>query len=244
MTSPDGGGGVVLVVGAAGGIGSAVVAEFSRVGRTVVAADLAGAPEFVDVTDARSVEELVERVEFEFGAIEVLVTACGILRSGDVLDTDPADLELLLAVNAVGVARVSRAVARRMVTRSRGAIVTISSNAAGIPRAGMAAYAASKAAATAFTKSFGLELAGRGIRCNVVAPGTTRTAMLERTGEDVDLAVERAVAGDPGRFKTGIPLQRVADPRDIADAVVFLASEAARHITLQEIYVDGGATLR
>ncbi|WP_432511458.1 SDR family oxidoreductase [Kineococcus sp. SYSU DK001] len=238
--------GTVLVVGAAGGIGSALLDRFSRTGAPVVGADLpgTGAQEVVDVRDAASVDALVERVEDVHGPVEVLVSATGVLRSGDVLTSDPADLDLLLAVNTVGVARTLRAVAARMVPRGRGVIVTISSNAAGVPRAGMAAYAASKAAVTAFTKSFGLELAAHGVRCNVVAPGTTRTAMLERTGEDVERAVARAVAGDPGRYKTGIPLQRVAEPGDIADAVVFLASDAARHITLQEIYVDGGATLR
>jgi 2,3-dihydro-2,3-dihydroxybenzoate dehydrogenase len=130
------------------------------------------------------------------------------------------------------------------VPRRRGSIVTVSSNAAGVPRAGMAAYGASKAAATMYTKALGLELAEFGIRANVVAPGTTRTPMLAPLGAGVDEVAAAAVVGDPLRFKVGIPLGRVAEPDDIASAVAFLASDAARHITLAELYVDGGATLR
>lgn len=237
-------GGVALVVGAAGGIGAAVLERLGHAGWTAVGADLAGARRRVDITDGESVDALVEAVESTDGPIGVLVNAAGVLRAGDVLGTGLGDLEALLAVNTVGVARMSRAVAARMTTRGSGAIVTVSSNAAGVPRAGMAAYAASKAAVTAYMKSFGLELAGRGIRCNVVAPGTTRTTMLTRLGDSVDEAAERAIAGDSALFKPGIPLLRVAEPVDVAEAVAFLASDAARHITMQELYVDGGASLR
>lgn len=107
----------------------------------------------------------------------------------------------------------------------------------------MAAYAASKAAAAMFTKCLGLELARSGVRCNVVAPGSTDTAMQRAlwTGSD---AGQRVIDGDPATYRTGIPLGRIAAPEDIADAVAFLASDRARHITMQELYVDGGATLR
>jgi 2,3-dihydro-2,3-dihydroxybenzoate dehydrogenase len=126
------------------------------------------------------------------------------------------------------------------VPRGAGAIITVSSNAGGVPRTNMAAYAASKAAATMFTRCLGLELARSGIRCNVVSPGSTGTAMQQVLGA----APEAVIAGDPGSYRVGIPLGRIADPADIADAVVFLASDQARHITMQDLYVDGGATLR
>ncbi|TYB50613.1 SDR family oxidoreductase [Nonomuraea sp. PA05] len=108
------------------------------------------------------------------------------------------------------------------------------------------AYAASKAAARMFTRCLGLEVARHGIRCNVVSPGSTDTAMLRAlwSGEDPDEALSATLAGDPGAFRVGIPLGRVADPADIADAVVFLCSERARHITMHDLLVDGGATLR
>jgi 2,3-dihydro-2,3-dihydroxybenzoate dehydrogenase len=130
-----------------------------------------------------------------------------------------------------------------MITRRRGAIVTVTSNAAGVPRAGMAAYAASKAAAAHFTRCLGLELAAHGIRCNVVAPGSTDTPM-QRSLWNEETRDAPVIAGDPATYRTGIPLGRIATPEDIADAVLFLASERARHITLHDLYVDGGATLR
>ncbi|MGH3689975.1 MAG: SDR family oxidoreductase [Microbacterium sp.] len=239
--------GVVFVTGAAGGIGSAVVERFRRDGRTVVGVDRApgaAVSHTLDVTDREAVEATVSAVERECGPIDILVNAAGILRVGDVLDSDPDDFTALLAVNTVAVATVSRAVAARMTPRRRGAIVTVTSNAAGVPRAGMAAYGASKAAAASFTTALALELAPVGIRCNIVAPGTTRTPMLAETGHDVDAAVALAVSGDPARSKLGIPLGRVAEPLDIAEAVAFFASDAARHITMQQLYVDGGASLR
>jgi len=250
--NPRGAAAVAVVTGAAGGIGRAIVTGLSGAGYLVAAVDRVGGPglhcHLVDVTDPVAVEELVAAVEAELGPIEVLVNAAGLLRVGDVLTAGAGDFAAMLAVNVQAVDLVSRAVARRMVPRGRGGIVTVSSNAAGVPRAGMAAYGASKAAATLYTKSLGLELAEFGIRCNVVAPGTTRTAMLATvgagTGSDIDEVATAAIAGDPDRYKVGIPLGRVAEPDDIADAVLFLASGAARHITMQELYVDGGATLR
>jgi len=153
------------------------------------------------------------------------------------------DWAAVFAVNAGGVMRVCRALARRMIPRGRGRIVTVSSNAAGVPRANMAAYAASKAAATQFTKSLALELAPHGIRCNVVAPGSTETDML-RSMWTVDHGAARTIQGSPEEFRLGIPLRKLAQPCDVAAAVIFLVSDHASHITLQELYVDGGAALR
>jgi len=141
------------------------------------------------------------------------------------------------------VIHVGRALGRRMAPRRRGAIVTVSSNAAGVPRHGMAAYAASKAAATMFTRCLGLELAPMGIRCNIVAPGSTMTAM--QTGMwSGATGAQQVITGSPGTFKAGIPLGKIAEPEEIADAVVFLLSDRASHITMADLYVDGGATLR
>lgn len=126
-----------------------------------------------------------------------------------------------------------------MSARGSGVILTIASNAAVIPRAGMAAYAASKAAASSITRSLGLELGRRGVRCNVVSPGTTRTRMIEALGEE-----EVLIDGSPTAFRTAIPLGRIAEPEDIAETVAFLGSDRARHITLQEVVIDGGASQR
>ncbi|MFV0526422.1 MAG: SDR family oxidoreductase [Acidimicrobiales bacterium] len=235
---------VALVIGAAGGIGTAVASTLDEAGWTVAAADQSGCRFPVDVTNDDSVAALVDTVEQTCGPIAALVNAAGVLRVGSVLESEVTDAVAMLQVNALGVLRVARSVAGRMVPRGHGSIVTIASNAAGVPRAGMAAYAASKAAASAFTRSLGVELAPAGIRCNVVCPGTTRTPMLAAFGAPVDVVAAQAIAGDQVRFKLGIPLGRVAEPGDVAAAVAFLVSDAARHITTHELVVDGGASLR
>ncbi|MFC4065299.1 2,3-dihydro-2,3-dihydroxybenzoate dehydrogenase [Actinoplanes subglobosus] len=248
--------GIALVTGAGQGIGRAVALAFAAEGYRVAAVDRdakgvdrlaadhgAVSPYVADVTDAGLIEAVVTSIEADLGPIEVLANVAGILRMGQVTAFSDSDFAEMFAVNVGGVFHTSRAVARRMTGRRRGVIVTVSSNAAGIPRAGMAAYCASKAASTMFTKSLGLELAPYGIRCNVVAPGSTDTEMQRRlwTGDDGPTAV---ITGDLAGFRTGIPLGRIAEPEDIADAVLFLASDRARHITMHDLYVDGGATLR
>ncbi|MFG3105019.1 2,3-dihydro-2,3-dihydroxybenzoate dehydrogenase [Streptomyces sp. NPDC048182] len=251
---------LALVTGAGRGIGAAVVAALAAEGARVVATDLSGedvetlAKEHgervtarpLDVTDAGAVEALVAETEDALGPLDIAVNVAGILRSSDVVDLTDEDWAATFAVNATGVFHVSRAVARRMAARGSGSVVTVASNAAGVPRAGMAAYAASKAAAVMFTKCLGLEVAGRGVRCNTVSPGSTLTAMQRSLwpAGDEGAAAARVIAGDLGSYRTGIPLGRIADPSDIADAVVFLASDRARHITMHDLYVDGGATLR
>ncbi|WP_425963195.1 2,3-dihydro-2,3-dihydroxybenzoate dehydrogenase [Streptosporangium sp. DT93] len=230
---------IALVTGAGRGIGAAVARALTAAGATVAGLDLLpGADYRADVSDPAQVEAVVESVERELGPIGVLVNVAGVFSTGSVVDTDDARWERTLAVNAGGVFTVSRAVVRRMIARRSGTIVTVASNAAGVPRMDMAAYAASKAAAAMFTRCLGLEVAAHGIRCNVVSPGSTDTAMQQGLDRDAVLR------GDPDTFRVGIPLRRVADPGDIAEAVLFLASDRARHITMQDLYVDGGATLR
>ena len=155
-----------------------------------------------------------------------------------------ADWDQTMAVNATGVFHVSRTVASRMAQRGSGAIVTVTSNAADTARIGMGAYAASKAAAAAFSRCLGLEVAGSGVRCNTVAPGSTDTAMLTALWHGDDDGARRAsVDGSPEHYRVGIPLGRVAGPGHVTGAVLFLLSEAAAHITMHTLTVDGGATL-
>ncbi|GLX97659.1 SDR family oxidoreductase [Herbidospora sp. NBRC 101105] len=226
---------IALVTGSSGGIGSAVAERLAGDGYTVVGLD-------ADVTSPEQVEAFVDRVENETGPIGALVNSAGVLRPGRAVDLSDADWADTLAVNASGVFHVSRAVARRMIPRRSGSIVTVASNASRTARQNMAAYAASKAAATAFTKCLGLELAEFGIRCNVVAPGSTDTPMLTGLWDGAD-ALRTSVEGAPGAYRVGIPLGRVASPSDVADAVAFLLSDRAAHITLQDLTVDGGASL-
>lgn len=252
MSRPTGlDGRIAFVTGAAGGIGAAVVRLLREEGARVVASDLAAPalegediwPAALDVRDSAAVDGLVDRVEREWGPIDFGVNVAGVLSTGTVLETSDEAWRRVFDVNAHGVFHVGRALARHMTPRRRGGIVTVSSNAAGIPRHAMAAYAASKAAATMFTRCLGLELAPLGIRCNVVAPGSTLTPMQTGMWTD-DQGAARVIAGQPDMFKTGIPLGKLAAPEDVADAVLFLLSDRAGHITMADIHVDGGATLR
>jgi 2,3-dihydro-2,3-dihydroxybenzoate dehydrogenase len=249
---------IAVVTGAAGGIGAAVVRALRSEGAHVAALDVepdglaslaADAhptrlrTDLVDLRDDERVAAIVEQIERDWGPIDIGVSVAGVLSTASVVNTSRDEWRRVFAINAEAVFTFSRALAQRMIPRRRGAIVTVSSNAAGVPRHGMAAYAASKAAATMFTRCLGLELAEYGIRCNIVAPGSTRTPM--QTGMWADEQGEAAVIrGSLETFKSGIPLGKIAEPAEVADAVVFLASERASHITMAEIYVDGGATLR
>ncbi|MEU7104372.1 2,3-dihydro-2,3-dihydroxybenzoate dehydrogenase [Streptomyces stramineus] len=249
---------VALVTGAGQGIGEAVTRALVARGARVAALDRTPdgikdlEAEFgsdtvtahtADVADATAVEAVVDEVERTLGPLAILVNVAGVLRTSPVIDITDEEWNRTFAVNSTGVFHTSRAAARRMSERRSGCIVTVGSNAAGVPRTSMAAYAASKAAATMFTKCLGLELARSGVRCNVVSPGSTDTAMQRGLWADEE-APRRVIEGDPASYRVGIPLGRIADPADVADAVTFLVSDRARHITMHDLYVDGGATLR
>nr|UZH23218.1 MxcC [myxobacterium MSr12020] len=250
---------IALVTGAAQGIGQAVAralaargakvaaldANADRLGAVVAEIQASGhhaAPFPADITDRGAVDGAVDRIERELGPIDFLVNVAGVLRVDAIEALRDEDWERTFAVNARGVFYLCRAVAWRMVPRQSGAIVTVGSNAGRTPRMHMSIYAASKAAAAMFTKCMGLELAQHGIRCNVVSPGSTDTPMQRALWKDGSGA-QAVIAGSPGAFKVGIPLQRIADPADVADAVLFLLSDQARHITMHDLCVDGGATL-
>lgn len=265
----------VVVTGAAGGMGTAVVADLLTRGYAVAALDLPESdpwqgrrdPDREDealaviakametgrlsyrscsVTDGAQVASTLDEIAATMPPLLGLVNAAGALETGTVLETDEEQWHRVLGVNATGVFLVTRETLRVMVHQcaqdpsNRRSLVTISSNSAVVPRAHMAAYAASKAAATHFTTSLGLESARYGVRANVVAPGTTLTNMVMGMWEGQDRSAQM-VAGDPEAFKTGIPLGRVGRPEDVTGAVGFLLGESSRHMTMQVLAVDGGA---
>ncbi|WP_444532073.1 SDR family oxidoreductase [Specibacter sp. AOP5-B1-6] len=256
---------IVLVTGAAGGIGRAcahrlhqdgnagdvmVLADSDARGLTQLAGELPGRHVVAvptDVSDPDAVDRLFELIAARPEPLGALVHAAGMLTTGSALDAGIDDWRRTLAVNADGVFLVVTAAARLMLAAPvhNRSMVLIGSNAAGVPRSTMPIYAASKAAAAAFVRSLGLELAPRGIRCNTVCPGSTNTGMQQKFwGADALAGQQSVLAGDLSQFRVGIPLGRIAEPEDIAGTAAFLLSEQAKHITMQDIYVDGGATLR
>ena len=173
---------------------------------------------------------------------DILVNAAGILHTSGVETIDIKDWDESFAINVRGPLKVIQELLPCLKASPVGAVINIGSNASHIPRWGMAAYGASKAALRYLTMSLGLELAKSGVTCNLVSPGSVDTAM-QRQLWDGPGARDQVIAGEPDRFRNGIPLGKLAEPSDIASTVLFLASDDARHITMQDIVVDGGAIL-
>ncbi|MGE6099245.1 2,3-dihydro-2,3-dihydroxybenzoate dehydrogenase [Aeromonas salmonicida] len=238
----------VWVTGAGRGIGREVAEQFVAAGAAVVGLDLAfpevGYPyatRLIDIGDAAAANACCSALLAD-GGLDVLVNGAGVLRLGPTENLSDQDWHDCMTVNATGVFYLLRALVPHFKTQRRGAIVTIGSNAAHVPRMQMAAYCASKAAVTSLTQTVGLELAPFGVRVNLVSPGSTDTPMLRGMLPD-EGAMARTIAGLPDQFKLGIPLRKIATPAEIANTVLFLASDLASHITLQDLVVDGGATL-
>lgn len=238
----------VWVTGAGRGIGHEVAKQFVAAGAVVVGLDrdfphatYSYATRELDIRDPQAVNACCERLLAD-GGLDVLVNGAGVLRLGPTETLSDSDWDDCMAVNASGVFYLLRALVPHFKAQQHGAIVTIGSNAAHVPRMQMAAYCASKAAVTSLTQTVGLELAPFGVRVNLVSPGSTDTEMLRGMLPD-ESALGRTIAGLPAQFKLGIPLNKIATPLEIANTVLFLASDLASHITLQDLVVDGGATL-
>lgn len=239
----------VRVTGAGKGIGYATALAFVEAGAKVTGFDQAFAQEqypfateVMDVADAAQVAQVCQRLLAETERLDVLVNAAGILRMGATDQLSKEDWQQTFAVNVGGAFNLFQQTMNQFRRQRGGAIVTVASDAAHTPRIGMSAYGASKAALKSLALSVGLELAGSGVRCNVVSPGSTDTDM-QRTLWVSDDAEEQRIRGFGEQFKLGIPLGKIARPQEIANTILFLASDLASHITLQDIVVDGGSTL-
>jgi NAD(P)-dependent dehydrogenase (short-subunit alcohol dehydrogenase family) len=250
---------VVIVTGAASGFGRATAIRFAREGARVVIVDLAEdrAAETVDevralgsearmvvgdVSASDTAQRAVATSLDEFGRLDVLVNNAGIAQEDlrDTWDTDEETWDNVLRVDLRSVYVCSRAAIPVMLATGRGAIVNVASIAATVAVGG-AAYAAAKGGIVSYTRPVARELASRGVRVNCVSPGFMRTPMTtgERLGLD-ETEQERRVQG----FGARVPMQRIGAMDDIAEAIVFLASERAGYITGQELIVDGGYVVR
>ncbi|RBQ14375.1 short-chain dehydrogenase [Spongiactinospora rosea] len=239
---------VVLVTGAASGIGRAVAEAFAADGERVVVADVAmeeaekAAATFgalavrLDVSDPASVEAALDTVTDRLGPVEVLVNNAGVVAGGGPLIDLPHEIfDRVVSVNLRGTFNVTKAVAKRMIEAGiAGRVVNISSIGARQPTAGLGHYEATKAGVDALTRTAALELAPSGILVNGVAPGPVYTPM---TAGLMDIPEARQA------WESRIPLRKIATPADLTPLVVFLASPAAGHITGATIQVDGGQLL-
>jgi len=237
-------GGIAVVTGAAGGIGSAICRRMAAGGYRVAATDLHvdqcqalarelnGSAHALDVTDAAASAALAA----ELGEVAVVVNNAGWDRFMPFLETTPELWEKLLRINLFGQIAVAHAFARGMAERGHGVIVNVSSDAGKVGSTGETVYAAAKGGVITFTRSLARELARHGVRVNCVCPGPTDTPFLDvfqsEGGQKVVEAMTRAV-----------PMRRLAQPDEIAAAVAFLASDDARFITGQALSVSGGLTM-
>ena len=241
---------VAVVTGAARGIGQATVEALIAAGATPVLFDrdapalrAATAPladrgidhhaETIDITDEAAVDAAFERVHARFGRIDVLVNNAGIALRRPTIELTAADWRAVVDVNLTAVFYCSRAAARLMLQAGRGAIVNVAS-VMGFSGGGLypnISYQATKGAIVNMTRALAVEWAPRGLRVNAVAPTWVRTELTKGLMDDPVLV---------GRIFDMTPMRRLPEPADVADAIVFLASDRARMITGHTLPVDGG----
>jgi 2-hydroxycyclohexanecarboxyl-CoA dehydrogenase len=240
---------VAVVTGAGSGIGRATAIVIAELGGTVAAADIdLGSAEAtaktiteaggrskafpVDITDELTVGELVEMTTNEFGPATALVNTVGWDRIEPFLDNTPAYWDQILGLNLLGPIRVTRAFLDGMIAAGGGTIVNVASDAGRVGSTGETVYAGAKGGVIAFTKSLAREMARHSIRVNCVCPGPTDTPLFRAQPVKMQEALERA-----------IPMKRLAQPSEVADAIAFLASGRSSFITGQVLSVSGGLTM-
>ncbi len=247
---------VAIVTGASRGIGRAIAIALAKEGASIIVADkdlgndtankirgLGRSALYVevDVTDAHSVERLVSQAIEEFGKIDVLVNNAGIFFFATVEDMTEEQWDLTFDVNVKGMFLCCKAVTKEMIARKiPGKIVNVSSSAGLAGHVGYSAYCSSKRAVLAFTESLAKELGPHGINVNAICPGDTETDML--ADEIRKIAMQKSLSQDRVRQEKlqNVPLGRFATPEDIANVVVFLASDESRHVSGEFIKITGG----
>ncbi len=236
---------VAIVTGAAQGIGKGIALALAKEGANVIVSDIRDAKEVVkeiesfnvkamfikvDISKRQEVEKMVEMVLKKFGKIDVLVNNAGVYPFKTLTEMEEEDWDKVLDINLKGTFNCTKAVLPTMIKNKGGNIINISSIAALVGFQNLTHYSASKAGIIGFTKASALELAQYGIRVNVIAPGGIETPTTKNMINK--------------NFVDSLPIKRIGKPKDIANAVIFLASEDSSYITGQCIVIDGGYTLQ
>jgi 2-hydroxycyclohexanecarboxyl-CoA dehydrogenase len=239
---------IALVTGGASGIGKATVMEFARCGATVICADVNAQSgtelqreavsvklmvEFaaIDLADAKSIRYRAAETLKRHARIDILVNAAGWNDVQPFVENPPDYMDRVIAINLGGTLHLTHALLPAMITAGKGKIVNVSSDAGRVGSTGETAYAAAKGGVIAFTKSLAREVARYSINVNCVCPGPTDTPMLRSRPEKLREAFLRA-----------IPFRRFGQPQEIADAILFFASDRSDYITGQVLSVSGGLT--
>ena len=238
---------IAIVTGAGQGIGKAIAARLAADGATVVVTDLnertaketadelGGAAVGIraDVTDRASVDAMVDQVVAQFGRIDVLVNNAGWDKAEPFVDSEPETWDRVIGINLYGVLNTSKKVLPLMIAQGGGRVVNLGSDAGRVGSSGEAVYSAAKGGVIAFTKATAREVARAGVAVNCVCPGPTDTALFASMGgEKLRDALAKA-----------IPMRRLGQPEDLANAVAFYASDEAAFITGQTVSVSGGLTM-
>ncbi|EGQ8520522.1 3-oxoacyl-ACP reductase [Vibrio parahaemolyticus] len=234
---------IALVTGASRGIGRAIAELLVERGATVIgtATSESGAAAIseylgengkglaLNVTDVESIEATLKTINDEFGVIDILVNNAGITRDNLLMRMKDDEWNDIINTNLTPIYRMSKAVLRGMMKKRAGRIINVGSVVGTMGNAGQTNYAAAKAGVIGFTKSMAREVASRGVTVNTVAPGFIETDMTKALNDD-----QRAAT------LANVPAGRLGDPREIASAVVFLASPEAAYITGETLHVNGG----
>lgn len=240
---------IAIVTGAGQGIGRGIAEKLAAEGATVVVTDvneetaaetakaLGGQSTGlrVDVTSRESVDAAVREVTDRYGRIDVLVNNAGWDKAGPFVESDPDDWDRAIAINLYGVLNTSKAVLPVMAEQGWGSVVNLASDAGRVGSSGEAVYSAAKGGVISFTKTTAREMARHQVNANCVCPGPTDTALFAAVTEGNPKLREALIKA--------IPLRRLAQPADLANAVAFLASDEAAYITGQTLSVSGGLSM-
>lgn len=240
---------IAIVTGAASGIGRAIATRLAAEGATVVVADLDEAKSrstaeglgngsigiAVDVTDRAAVDAMSAEVVERFGRIDVLVNNAGWDKVEPFMESTPETWTRVIAINLIGTLNCTQSVASHMIQAESGAVISIGSDAGRVGSSGEAVYSAAKGGIISFTKTFAREVARHNISANCVCPGPADTPLFAEISEDnpkLRTALEKA-----------IPMRRLAQPEDLANAVAFFARPDSAYVTGQTLSVSGGLTM-